>query len=550
MTRKILVATKAPFTAAANAEAERVIKEAGLEYQFLLEHNIGKLASDPELQEALHSTNALIIRGDKVTQDIVDAAPGLELIIRGGAGTDNVQCMDYCTGKGITVMNTPGMNSNAVAELALSMALDLARGTHVLDQDTKDGGFSKGKYEGRELAGKRIGFHGFGYVGQYLARRLRGFEMEMVAYDPEISASKAQDFGVKMVKKPEEMYEGSFVVSLHLPKNKKTIGLVDMKLLELMQRDGMLINTARAEVVNEDDVFAFMTQNERFKYGADVHAGGDDKNIVDGDQRKRRFEVFGHRAILTPHIGAEAEEANFRTAQAAAREAVGYFLGGDITCAVNKDAVPPWMRDYADLAQIIGRMECALNPGQLTELKLVCYGDLKKYDRPFAGNALKGVYGDAGMNSLQALKRAEEGNIRITYIEPDNTKGRGNSVTIDHVIGENGNRRIESIRGTIVDGEKVIARVGQFNNVNYALPEEGVVVIFQYRDRAGMIEEISRYFKDAGISIDAGNFKQNKGKTDAMWIFNTDAKNEQGVRDILGNIKVEGLYKAAAVRID
>lgn len=552
MTKKILIATKAPFAVDANDEARRIVKEAGLDFQILTKHDMGKLAEDEEMRQALRDASALIIRSDVVTQEIVDAAPALELIVRGGAGYDNVKCMDYCTDRGITVMNTPGQNSNAVAELAMFLAGNLVRYPFMLDQETKEGAFPKGRYKGTELRGKKLGLHGFGYIGQLVAEIANGFGMKVFAYDPYVSPAKAKDKGVELVHRVEEIYDKAFMVSLHIPKLKDTTGIVNMELLNLMRKDGLLINTARAEVIKEDDLFEFMVQNKSFKYGADVHYGGDKENIVDGERHKRRFADFNERAILTPHIGADTEEANFNCVTAAAIQSVEFFTKGNMTFAVNKQVVPPWMKEYAGLAEVIGNILSEMNQGQPTEVKLVPYGDLHQYKVPLAGNALKGVYQDRTLKPNEALQRAETNNIRVTYIDPDNTKGRGDSVTIDYLTGTNGSTRAESIRGTIREGEPEISRIGEFLNVNYSVPKEGVVVIFEYKDRAGVIGNIGRYFADAGISIDEGTIKRNKEKTDAVWIFNVESRHEDMARQLADTIRgeVQGVYKAVAVRID
>lgn len=500
---KLLVATKAPFSDEANAELKKIAEENNLQTIIVK----GVLIDDVE---ELKDANVLVVRSDKVTKEVIDKAPKLKLVIRGGAGYNNID-VDYCTEKGIMVMNTPGQNSNAVAELVFNLATNLLRKTNYLDATTKDGLFEKGKFKGGELRNKKIGIHGFGYIGQLVARIANGFGMEVYAYDPFVSEEKAKANGAILTANAEELYKEAFMISLHMPKNKHTEKIVNYDLLKLMRNDGILINTARAEIVNEDDLEKIMTENKEFRYGADVHDGGD----KEGD---RRFAKYAERVILTPHIGAGTGEANYNCAVAAANQAVGFFQKGDMSCVVNKDIVPFWMKDYASLAQKLGYINSKLMQGQPKEIKVVAYDDLKDFANPLIDNVVKGMMQDNAITPPEARTLAEKNGIVITPIEPDKNRRRGNAITVDFLSDISDEKKLISVRGTIMEDEMKISRIGKFYNVDFEI-EQSVALIFMYKDKEGMADKIGEIFCKEGYGKTSGRFKADREHENAIFMF-------------------------------
>lgn len=307
MSKKVLLATEKPFAKVAVEGIVQIFNEAGYEMVKLENY------TDPsELKEAIADVDAVIIRSDLVTDEVVNAAQKLKIVVRAGAGYDNIN-LDACNAKGICAMNTPGQNSNAVAELAIGMMIYLAR--HAFS----------GK-SGSELREKRIGIHAYGYVGQYVAKIAKGFGMEVYAFDPYVSAEKMIAEGVKPVETVEELYKTCEYISLHLPKTKSTIGFVNYALLSLMPVGATLINTARKEVVDESAIMRLFEERKDFKYGTDVEPD------THADMAK-----YVPRYFTTPKkMGAQTEEANINAGLAAARQIVDFFEKGDETFRVNK----------------------------------------------------------------------------------------------------------------------------------------------------------------------------------------------------------------------
>ncbi|MDA3910988.1 MAG: NAD(P)-dependent oxidoreductase [Bacteroidales bacterium] len=306
--KKILVATQKPFAPEAVKGIEAVCKEAG--YEFVL---LEKYAEQQDFVNAVADVNAIIIRSDKVTAEVIEAAKNLEVVVRAGAGYDNVD-LDAATKHNVVVMNTPGQNSNAVAELALGMMVFMARG-----------GFN-GK-PGTELKEKSIGIHAYGNVGQHVARIAKGFGMEVCAFDPFVKKAEIEADGVKALDSAEELYKSCQYISLHIPANEKTKASIGKALLGSMPKDACLVNTARKEVINEAEMMELMAEREDFTYLSDIAPDC-------ADDIAAKFEG---RYFFTPKkMGAQTKEANVNAGIAAIEQIVAMFEKGDKTFQVNK----------------------------------------------------------------------------------------------------------------------------------------------------------------------------------------------------------------------
>ncbi|MFO7621167.1 MAG: NAD(P)-dependent oxidoreductase [Bacteroidales bacterium] len=305
---KVLVATEKAFAPAAVNQIRDVIEGAGYELALLENY---KDAS--ELLTAVSDADALIVRSDMVTSSVLDAAPQLKIVVRAGAGYDNLD-LEACTAHKVVAMNTPGQNANAVAELAFEMMLWQARS-----------GFS-GK-SGSELRGKSLGLHAFGNVGKYMAEIAKGFGMDIYAYDPFIEDEVITSAGVRVCKSAGELYSACQYVSLHIPANQSTKRSIGFDLLNSMPAGAVLVNTARKEVISEDDLLRVFEERSDFKYLSDVEP--DCKAVIE--------EKYKGRFIFTAKkMGAQTEEANVNAGVAAARQIVDYFKTGNEQFRVNK----------------------------------------------------------------------------------------------------------------------------------------------------------------------------------------------------------------------
>ena len=306
---KILVATEKPFARKAVDGIRAIVEEAGYELALL-----EKYTDKGQLLEAVADADALIIRSDKITSEMIAAAKNLRIVVRAGAGYDNVD-LAAATERGIVVMNTPGQNSNAVAELAIALMIYMSRNR-----------FTPGT--GSEIQGKRLGIHAYGNVGRLVGRKGKALGMEVVAYDPFITdAAVFEADGVRKVDSVEELYRSSDFLSLHIPATPETKGSIGYDLLMSMPAGATLVNTARKEVIDEEGLLRALTEREDLKYVTDIAAG----NQAELDER------FGKRVFATPKkMGAETAEANINAGLAAARQIVDFLKTGNRRFQVNK----------------------------------------------------------------------------------------------------------------------------------------------------------------------------------------------------------------------
>ena len=304
--KKILIATEKPFDPGASEKINKILTKAGYRV-FTLENYTDK----NELLTAVSGVDAMIIRSDKVDREVLDAAEQLRIVVRAGAGYDNVDC-DYAREKGVVVMNTPGQNANAVAELAIGMAIFGLREMF----SGKSGG---------ELRGRTLGLHGFGYVAQNVFRIARALGMKVIVYT-RYSKEAAAAIGLKNTHSLEELYRNSDVVSIHVPAKGEHIRSVSYDVLKELDEHALIINTARKEVINEEDLLHIMEQKPGIKYLTDVEP----------DQKTLFAERFKGRYFATPKkMGAQTAEANNNAGMAAAEQIIGFFENGDTTCQVN-----------------------------------------------------------------------------------------------------------------------------------------------------------------------------------------------------------------------
>lgn len=303
-----MTATEKPFAKEAVEGIRKIVEDAGFEMALL-----EKYSDKAQLLEAVADADALIVRSDKVTAEVVAAAKSLKIVVRAGAGYDNVD-LKACTDRGIVVMNTPGQNSNAVAELVIGLMIGVSRNC-----------FNPGT--GCELSGKTLGIHAYGNVGRIAARYGKALGMTVYAYDPFIRDKAVfEKDGVIMASSPEELYSKCRFVSIHMPANEQTKNSINYELLSRMPKGATLVNTARKEVVDEAGLERMFEERPDFRYAADIAPACKDS----------LKEKYGNRFLFTSKkMGAETAEANINAGLAAARQIVGFLKEGITKFKVN-----------------------------------------------------------------------------------------------------------------------------------------------------------------------------------------------------------------------
>ena len=306
--KKVLVATDKPFAKVAVDGIRQIVEKAGYELKLL-----EKYTEHSDFIKAVADVDAVIIRSDLANRSVIDAGKNLKIIVRAGAGYDNID-LAAATEHKVVAMNTPGQNSNAVAELALGMMVFMARN-------------SFNGTSGSELRGKTLGIHAYGNVGRYVATIAKGFGMEVYAFDPYVASDAIAKDGVKPVASVEELYSKCQYISLHIPANAQTKKSIGFDLLSKMPKGATLVNTARKEVIDEEGLLKIFAERPDFKYLSDIEP-----------ENKAEIEAnYAGRYFFTPKkMGAQTSEANINAGLAAANQIVDFLERGVTTYQVNK----------------------------------------------------------------------------------------------------------------------------------------------------------------------------------------------------------------------
>jgi D-3-phosphoglycerate dehydrogenase len=445
----------------------------------------------PELAAAHADAHALIVRSEKVTAAVIDALPKLRVVVRAGAGYDNVD-IKYARKRGVDVMNTPGANANAVAEEVIAMMLADARFIIPADASVRRGEWEKKAFMGREITGKTVGIVGLGNIGRLVIRRLRGFECRILGYDPLVASERVREFGAEPADL-DELFAESDYVTLHIPEMESTRGLVGARLLSLMKQDATIINCARAGIIDEPALReARKVKGLRFL------------NDVYPKDEPGPKSVADIADILMPHLGASTHEANYVAAERAARELVDLDDKGVTSYIVNRDIPEGLDRAYCELAFVLGKLTHELaGHAPLRALETSFYGQLEPFGKWLLVSILAGVWDkfDRSNGHEAAVKFLAERGIEYNNHATDPEKGFPNSITVDLVTEvEEGRLKRTSVRGTVAEGILMVSRLNEFDRLYF--PPAGNILICVYLDRPGVTANIARHLADQGINIE------------------------------------------------
>lgn len=438
-----------------------------------------------DLAKANADAESVIVRSEKVTPEIMDLLPSLKLVVRAGAGYDNID-IKYARRKNIDVMNTPGANSNAVAEEVIAMILAAYRKLIPADISTRAGKWEKKSFMGRELTGKTLGIIGLGHIGRLLAKRVSGFEVEILGFDPMITQAMADEIGVKLTT-VEEIFSKADVISLHVPENDATRGMVNEKLLSLVKKGVMIVNCARAGIVNEDDLRKCKAEKGLI-YCNDVY-----KKDAEGEK-----SIADIADVMAPHLGASTKEANFVAAKRAAEQTVAYFENGVTTCVVNKGVPDGLNAEYQHLASALAKLaKAAIGEEKINRIETSFYGNLSKYAKWMTAPICAGLTTefDPYLDAKDAQEFLASRGVELVNRPVDDAKNYGESITIDLVTAT---QRV-SVRGTITEGKMMISRVNDFDRLY--LDPVGNTLFFEYSDAPGIIAKLSGKLGEKGINI-------------------------------------------------
>ena len=475
--KKVLIPTKLDKVVA------KILTEAGFE---VVQIPSTPEKGVPELARENSDAEVVIVRSEKVPAEVIDLLPSLKLIVRAGAGFDNIDTK-YARRKDIDVMNTPGANSNGVAEEVVALALAAYRKEVPADISTREGKWEKSKFLGREVTGKTVGILGLGHIGRLLVKRLSGFEVTVLGYDPFLSESMAKELGVTLAPL-EKIFAESDIISLHIPENDTTRGMINRKYLSLMKPGAMLINCARAGIVNEEDLRAVKAEKELL-FCNDVY-----KKDAEGPK-----SVADIADVMLPHLGANTREANFLAAKRAAEQTVAYFKNGVTSCVVNK-AVPDGLdAQYQRLAYFLAEVGATyLTKGvQVSAIETSFYGDLHQFAKWMTAPIVAGACGnfDPFLGAKDAEEFLKARGITLTNREVDEAKNYGKSITIDLIASG----KTVSVRGTIAENHLMLSRINNFDKLYLELSGNNLFV--EYADKTGIIGRIAGLLGAHSINI-------------------------------------------------
>ena len=470
--------------------------------------------SEDQLVEIIGGYEGVMVRSaTKVTRRVIEAAGKLRLIGRAGVGVDNID-RDAATERGIVVMNTPLGNIVSAGEQALALMFSLARNTPAADASMKEGKWNKKAFTGVELGGKTLGVVGLGKIGSLVARVGKATSMRVMVFDPYLNPERATELDVEQVDLDTLLEEADFV-TLHVPLNDSTRGMIGADALKKMKKTARLVNCARGGVVDEAALSEALEKGEIASAALDVFA----KEPLPGDSPLRKTRNI----VLTPHLGASTAEAQERVAADLARQFVDYFVKGEITNPVNLAVtLKPHLVQFANLAESLGRFASQIAPGGLSRVEVGVYGELGRSAEDtqiLAVSALQGVLGDRVdeyVNLVNVSLIARTRGIELNVRRADTARTYRNLIAVK--LAAEGEER--SVAGTLYEGTD--ARIVSIDEFVIDVRPAPWMLSMTYPDRPGMIGKIGTILGEADINIAGMSVGRREKKGQAIVVLTVD----------------------------
>jgi D-3-phosphoglycerate dehydrogenase len=479
--------------------------------------DLGLEMSDEELRGAIGGYDAILIRSaTKMTADLIELAGNLKVIGRAGTGVDNVD-IPAATRRGIIVANAPESNSVAAAEHTLALALALFRNVPQAHGSLVDGRWDRAKFKGSELYGKTLGVIGFGRIGQLVAKRAQSFEMEVVAFDKFVSAERFRELGVEGAESVEDVLSRSDLITLHVPKTPETIGLIDAEAIAAMKDGARVVNCARGELVDLDDLLAGLESGK---------LGGAALDVFPSEPFTEHPIFARPDVVATPHLGASTAEAQDRAGVVTAEQVTAALNGGVVTNAVNIAAVRPEAMEalapFVPLCEKLGRLAQGLGDGSVDRVTAEFRGRIASHDTRLLGIAvLVGIlsgHTEEPVNLVNAPQMAEERGIELIETKDSSAEDFTELVT---VRVHSGDGEVE-VAGTSVGPRNEPYLVSTWGEGFY-LPFAEHISVFRYADQPGMIGRVGTLFGEEGVNIVSAAVGAERGGESAVMALTTDA---------------------------
>ena len=479
--------------------------------------DLGLEMSDEELQEAIASYDAILVRSaTKLTAELIERGERLKVIGRAGTGVDNVD-IPAATRRGIVVANAPESNSVAAAEHTLALMLALCRNIPQAHATLVDGRWERSRFKGAELYGKTLGVIGFGRVGQLVAKRAQGFEMEVVGFDKFVSAERFRELGVEGAAGVEELLGRADIVTLHVPKTPETVDLIDAEAIAAMKDGAQLVNCARGELVDLDALAAGLESGKLAGAALDVFPS----------EPFTEHPIFAREdVVFTPHLGASTAEAQDRAGVVTAEQVTAALTGGVVTNAVNIVAVRPEVMEalapFVPLCEKLGRLAQGLGDGTVDRVTAEFRGRIASHDTRLLGIAvLVGIlsgHTEEPVNLVNAPQMAEERGIELVETRDTGAEDFTELVTVRLGSGEDW----VEVAGTGVGPHNEPYLVSVWGESFY-LPFAEHLAVFRYADRPGMIGRVGTMLGEESVNIISAAVGAEPGGERAVMALTADA---------------------------
>ncbi|SFR75110.1 D-3-phosphoglycerate dehydrogenase [Agromyces sp. CF514] len=467
------------------------------------------------LLSALSDANAILVRSaTKVDAEAIAAAPKLQVVARAGVGLDNVD-IKAATTAGVMVVNAPTSNIISAAELTVGHILSLARHIPAAHSALAQGEWKRSHYTGTELYEKTVGIIGLGRIGALITARLQAFGVDVIAYDPYITAARAQQLGVQTVSL-DELLERSDFITIHMPKTPETTGMIATEQLAKMKPSAYIVNVARGGLIDEDALHDALVAGTIAGAGLDVFV----------TEPPRESPLLGlPNVIVTPHLGASTDEAQEKAGISVAKSVRLALAGELVPDAVNVAGgiIDPYVRPGIPLVEKLGQLFSGLAQGALTSLDVEVHGELSEYDvKVLKLAALKGVFTNVVSESVSYVNApllAEQRGIDVRLIVDAESSEFRNVITLSGALADG--RQI-SVSGTLT-GTKQIEKLVGINGYELEVPIATTHIVMEYADRPGIVAVYGREFGEAGINIAGMQIARREAGGNALSVLTVDS---------------------------
>lgn len=494
---------------------------------------------EDELCKVIGEYDALMVRSQtKVTKKVIEAGKNLKIIGRAGVGVDNID-LEAATQNGIIVVNSPDGNTNAAAEHTVALMLAMSRNIAKAGESTKQGMWERSKFTGHEVFGKTLGIIGFGKIGHHVAEAAKAMGMKILISDPYTTKEIVEKFGAKYVESLDELWGQCDYITVHVPKTKETLHMINKETIAKMKKGVRLINCARGGIIDEQALAEALESGHVAQAAVDVFET--EPNIADSPLVKTTGDI-----LLTPHLGASTEEAQLKVAEDVAEQIRDVLKGGSARSAVNIPSLKPEklepVKDYMQLAENIGELAMQVSTGNLKGIYVTVKGTLADLDvSPLETAVVKGVLGSFmnDVNYVNAPIIAKNKGLDVSTTKSNTSTDYIGSITLKLVTDKETN----SVAGALIATD--MPRIVKINGYNASIEPEKHMILVPHENKPAMVAKVATVLGDKNINITRMNVAQNRTEADniSIMIINTDSKVDDKVLEEISAIDGVGLAK-------